>query len=272
MSTGIIYCAHCLVNGKKYIGQTKRKLEKRIKEHVRDTKKYSYVKFYRSAIKHGWNNYVWGIVEECEVNLLDEREIYWINYFDSLKNGYNSTIGGEGGINPDTYKSFIIMSPSGEIVSGKNSKEFCIENNLTESSFSQVLTGKLKSHKGWKLPETKVTGKENLCKEFRLMSPDGVLYEGKSIIEFCRKNNLNSSSISAVLLSKRKSHKGWTLPETKVTGTDLYSKEYTIMSPTGDIMKGKNVTKFCMENNLDLSALGRVLSGKQKTHKGWKLP
>ena len=28
---------------------------------------------------------------------IDEREIYWIKYYDSFNNGYNSTIGGKGG-------------------------------------------------------------------------------------------------------------------------------------------------------------------------------
>lgn len=30
-------------------------------------------------------------IEECSIDLIDEREIYWIAYFDSYKNGYNST-------------------------------------------------------------------------------------------------------------------------------------------------------------------------------------
>ena len=33
-------------------------------------------------------------IEECENSKLDEREQYWIEYYDSYKNGYNSTPGG----------------------------------------------------------------------------------------------------------------------------------------------------------------------------------
>ena len=33
-------------------------------------------------------------IEECDNELLDEREKYWIAFYDSYKNGYNSTPGG----------------------------------------------------------------------------------------------------------------------------------------------------------------------------------
>lgn len=39
-------------------------------------------------------------LEECENGLLDEREIYWISYYNSYNNGYNMTTGGDRG--PDT--------------------------------------------------------------------------------------------------------------------------------------------------------------------------
>jgi hypothetical protein len=35
-------------------------------------------------------------VEQCDDALLNEREMFWIAYYDSYKNGYNLTIGGEG--------------------------------------------------------------------------------------------------------------------------------------------------------------------------------
>jgi hypothetical protein len=33
-------------------------------------------------------------IEECNNDLLNDRERYWINYYDSYKNGYNNTYGG----------------------------------------------------------------------------------------------------------------------------------------------------------------------------------
>ena len=35
-------------------------------------------------------------VEECPLEILSDREKYWIEFFSSYKNGYNATIGGDG--------------------------------------------------------------------------------------------------------------------------------------------------------------------------------
>jgi len=36
-------------------------------------------------------------LEECPKELLDEREIYWIKYYNTFENGYNLTVGGNSG-------------------------------------------------------------------------------------------------------------------------------------------------------------------------------
>lgn len=41
-------------------------------------------------------NFSFEIVEECSEKFLDEREKYWISYYNSFENGYNATIGGNG--------------------------------------------------------------------------------------------------------------------------------------------------------------------------------
>lgn len=35
-------------------------------------------------------------VEECSSEILSEREIYWIDFYDSFRSGYNATKGGDG--------------------------------------------------------------------------------------------------------------------------------------------------------------------------------
>lgn len=44
--------------------------------------------------KYGEENFTINILEECPINLLDEREEYWIKKYDSIKNGYNQKTGG----------------------------------------------------------------------------------------------------------------------------------------------------------------------------------
>lgn len=44
--------------------------------------------------KYGIENFSVRQLEEVETSKLDEREIYWIQYYDTYRQGYNSTLGG----------------------------------------------------------------------------------------------------------------------------------------------------------------------------------
>lgn len=92
---GVIYCYHCISTGKKYIGQTVYE-KRRNRQHKHHCKKGVDNKFYRAVRKYGWDKFIYGIVEECDIEVLNEQEVYYIDCYDTYKNGYNSTIGGEG--------------------------------------------------------------------------------------------------------------------------------------------------------------------------------
>lgn len=99
---GYIYKITNKINGKVYIGQTRRTIEFRWKQHVKDSKKLDY-SLYRSMRKYGVDNFIISQLEFIELKdkyelckLLDEREIYWVSVFNSYgENGYNMTIGGQ---------------------------------------------------------------------------------------------------------------------------------------------------------------------------------
>lgn len=52
-------------------------------------------------LKYGVDKFDIELVEECDDALLDEREIYWISYYDSYKTGYNENIGGRNAVKYD---------------------------------------------------------------------------------------------------------------------------------------------------------------------------
>lgn len=89
----IIYKITNKLNNKCYIGQTSESLEKRIQRHFGYQFKENDTKFYRAIKKYGKENFYYEQIDEatCQKDL-DDKEIYWINYFDSYKNGYNSKI------------------------------------------------------------------------------------------------------------------------------------------------------------------------------------
>lgn len=93
---GKIYLIENQINHKKYVGQTSSTIEKRWKEHCRDALK-EYCKnrpLYRAIAKYGVDNFTITLLEETDNP--NEREQYWIEFYNSFHYGYNATLGGEG--------------------------------------------------------------------------------------------------------------------------------------------------------------------------------
>lgn len=90
---GIIYKITNKVNGKSYIGQTRYTIEFRWNQH-QHKKDNTY--FHNAIHKYGVENFNIEILEKCNIEDLDSREIFYIAKFDTFNNGYNLTIGGGG--------------------------------------------------------------------------------------------------------------------------------------------------------------------------------
>ena len=98
---GRIYKITNDINNKVYIGQTIKTLTKRWQQHkCNSTKEYfKQIVLYKAFKKYGIEHFHIEEIEEVENDLLDEREKYWIQYYNCYgNNGYNATIGGDGGV------------------------------------------------------------------------------------------------------------------------------------------------------------------------------
>lgn len=97
MRTGSIYIIKNTCNEKVYIGQTTQSVEERFKQHLKPSQiKRCRYKLYRAMEKYGKDNfYVETLESDIPYDKLDEREIYYIEKYDSFRNGYNSTNGGD---------------------------------------------------------------------------------------------------------------------------------------------------------------------------------
>lgn len=91
---GIIYKITNLLNGKVYIGQTIRSLKDRYSQHKYKT---SSSPIHLAIKKYGHQNFIIEELEQCPINLLDEREIFYINQYKSYckRYGYNISRGGQ---------------------------------------------------------------------------------------------------------------------------------------------------------------------------------
>ena len=88
-----IYCIENILDGKKYIGQAK-DFTDRYETHLYSLRrgKGDNWLLQASVDNIGLGNFDFYVIEYCDNDLLDEREIYWIDYYhtftDSSK-GYN---------------------------------------------------------------------------------------------------------------------------------------------------------------------------------------
>lgn len=75
-----------------YIGQS-RDIEKRFSRYRRCIKNSGQIRLYRSFKKHGVENHMFEIIEECDFEKLNERERYWQDFYNVIgKNGLNCVL------------------------------------------------------------------------------------------------------------------------------------------------------------------------------------
>lgn len=93
-----IYCFENILDGKRYVGKSI-DLHRRISDHLNDLKRNSdkSILLQRAWNKYGQENFKIFIIEECEEELLDKTEIFYIKEWNTkTPKGYNLTDGGEG--------------------------------------------------------------------------------------------------------------------------------------------------------------------------------
>lgn len=163
MQIGYIYKIVNDINEKVYVGQTATTIVKRWTKHkqCRKCKKYEHIHFYRALNKYGVEHFTPIELEKVEANSkkelkekLDYLEKYYIKLYKSFENGYNSTLGGDGGMLgfKHSQESKLKMSKShkGVIPSEETRKKMSIaqKGKTFSEETKKILSNKLKS-RGW---------------------------------------------------------------------------------------------------------------------------
>jgi len=121
----VIYLTINLIDFKFYIGKDKNNNEKYLGSG----------KILKNAVKkHGKDNFTKVIIEKCKTEFeLSDREIYWIDFFEATKYGYNIAKGGEGG---DT----ITNHPNKQILAKNHSDKMKLKkyNNRIGEKFGEL--------------------------------------------------------------------------------------------------------------------------------------
>lgn len=89
-----IYKITNTINNKIYIGQSVN-IHRRWRQHINRAGQDN-TPLHSAIYKYGIDNFVFEIVEECTIDLLDSMEQKWIQYYNSIiPHGYNVSLGGQ---------------------------------------------------------------------------------------------------------------------------------------------------------------------------------
>jgi len=131
----IIYKAVCRENQKVYIGKTIKSLESRKANHKWYAAHGYQTKFYNAIRKYGFDAFDWEIIATCDSDdALCAKEIELIEQYNAIKDGYNTSLGGEGGDNftNNPHKEEIRQKISKSHIGKKMSEEFKVQNRLRQ--------------------------------------------------------------------------------------------------------------------------------------------
>lgn len=125
-------------SGKCYIGQTINSLKERAKSLINGNGYKKCTVFWKAIKKYGWSNFKVEILEEVKVDLLNDKEKYYILLFNSLiPNGYNLTIGGESGKTKEVY---VYSAQNGNFIEHYSSlTEASMNTNVPIETISSIL-------------------------------------------------------------------------------------------------------------------------------------
>lgn len=233
-----IYKIQSKTTGKIYIGESLN-IKKRKIRHFTDLRQGRHTNLYlqRHVNKYGIDDITFDIIEvlPSDKEYLSIREIFWIDFYKSseIESGFNLNKGGLGGtVHTIVYRNFTLV----------NIKTEKIEEYQTISDFEE----KNDIHNRHKIRDV-ILGKRKVSLGFTTVDN---FYKLKRSQEIKEKSKLKHRPLPPI-----------------------NSRKFEILNiDTNVIFSGDNVAKFCKENKLNYICLLRVINGKRKRYKNWRLP
>lgn len=240
---GVIYCYHCISTGKKYIGQTDNERRRKYEHFSHYNKKCRDSKFYRAVKKYGWDNFIYGIIEEVFIDEIDEMEIYFIEKYDTFKNGYNSALGGK------TTRGYKHTEKTKQLL--REMKIGTKHSLKTRQKMSEDRVGRTAWNKGiLTSAETKKKISDKLKGENHPLFNKGHTEEAKLKMSLSfteeRKEKIRQSN-------KNREREYFNFKITFVDGKEIYVDN--------------GIEKWCKENNYNLAELYKLKRGEKKRNR-----
>lgn len=282
---GYIYIIKNTVNEKVYIGQTSRSINDRWQQHKHAALRGDQqgIILYNAIRKYGIEKFYISQIEECDLQDIDKREIYWIKYYNSqTPNGYNVRAGGEDPGRKEVYK----IDNNGNILESYGSAASAAEKNNIDLSLLTKVCRRESQHNscgGFKwcyasnydkdyLQQITIKSKNESIFQVNSLSGE-VIKEWSSVTQAAKELNIQQSDISHCLSGRYKTAGGfqWYKKNT-LQNFKPYKKERDIIqyNKDGKIIKiwssAKEAAKFLNKNACCIRAAAR---GERKTAYGY---
>lgn len=273
---GYIYKITNTINNKIYIGQTRYTIQKRWTEHCSVYNKLDYP-LYKAIRKYGQDNFIIEEIEQISDELLNEREIYWIDFYHSyapLGYGYNVTLGGEGNRLYE-QKQIYEMWDNG----------LCITEISEQTGADRhVVTDILKSYKNYSIEESEKRGHEFLwSKRGRKVNQydlkGNYIATFNSLMDAQRQTGVAQKNIFWVVSHKSYSAGGyqWKYIDDDFIITDISSKTIRQKQPVIQLINGEekeyeSAAEAARQTGINATCIRKVCQGKQNSAGGymWK--
>lgn len=213
MSIGI-YKIENLINHKIYIGQSI-EIEKRWLKHL--SAKDDFI-IHKALRKYGKDAFSFQILEECDIMELDEKENYWINFYNSIiPNGYNMIPGGSNGAGFAKGKKILQYTLNGEFVKEYSSaNQASLETGIDHTSICACCRGESQRSGNfqWKYyGSNKEIKPLNIRGDFSVLQidkdTDTIINEFKSLAEASKQTGIAKSTLCKVCNGKGKTAGGF---------------------------------------------------------------
>lgn len=284
---GYIYIIKNTKNNKVYVGQTSRTIEDRWKQHknaaIRGEEQG--IILYNAMRKYGIENFYITQLEECELKDINDREIYWIQYYNcQTPNGYNVRSGGE---DPGRKEVCKIDINTNQIIECYGSAMAAAELNNIDLS---LLTKTCRHEEGhdtcggfkWSYLDnlSKVNNNKGSIKNFKVQQLDGKTLElikvWNNVKEAADTLGIDASGISHCLSGRYKTTAGFAWKRDD-DNFDIYipssNKRKAVIQydlKTGDMIKEWiSASAANKELNVSASSIQKVCRGERKSAGGY---
>lgn len=144
-----IYMFTNKITGESYIGQStniKKRYEQHKNAHNPYSPRFENTYFHDMLYKYGFDNFCFTVLDECEIEELDEKEIYYIAlYKTQIPNGYNILKGGNSAIAKKLDSDVL-----NEIINDLKNSNLKQEDIASKYGLDQSTISEINNGKSWK--------------------------------------------------------------------------------------------------------------------------